>query len=50
VRDRPNSSSLQVCDQVFDLDGVMEFGFNVLDNVSPFSVLTRFDLDDQYLK
>jgi len=30
VRDRPNSSSLQVCDQVADqvcdLDSVMEFG------------------------
>jgi len=26
VRDRPNSSSLQVCDQVCDLDNIMEFG------------------------
>jgi len=28
VRDRLNSSSLQVCDQVFDLDSVMDFGLN----------------------
>jgi len=26
VRDRPNSSSLQVCDQVCNPDSVMEFG------------------------
>ena len=26
MRDRPNSSSLHVCDQVCDLDSVMEFG------------------------
>ena len=31
MRDRPNSSSLQVCDQVCDLDSVMEFGLKHAD-------------------
>jgi len=30
VRDRPNSSSLQACDQVCDQDSVMEFGLDQL--------------------